>query len=134
MALFARKKEEEKKVASAKKPEAPKSAPAMKVDEKASVKPAQAKKKNSKGLSSNSIELERVLKHPRITEKATMATGSGIYVFDVDARANKKLVAAAIEHVYNVSPKKVRIAPVPYKRVSSRRRGIFGVSGGGKKA
>jgi len=76
----------------------------------------------------------RILKAPRITEKATFAAENGIYVFEIDLRATKKDVAGAVESLYKVKPVKVNITKIPSKSVQSRRRGKFGTTSKGKKA
>lgn len=75
----------------------------------------------------------RTLKQPRITEKATFVTGaSNVYVFEVDERATKGDIAAAMKVFYKVDPVKVAITRIPAKKV--RVRGKLGVKPGGKKA
>lgn len=76
--------------------------------------------------------LAEVLARPRITEKATDVAERHVYVFDVSPRANKPLVKEAVEHFFQVTPRKVSVLSVPKKRKT--RRGIAGASGGGKKA
>jgi len=63
-----------------------------------------------------------------------MKTAEGVYVFEVLPSVNKKEVMDAVEHVYKVRPVKVRMAKITTKKVSARRRGVYGTSGGGKKA
>lgn len=76
-----------------------------------------------------------VLLQPRITEKATELAERNIYTFDIDRRATKPEVRKAIKEIYNVTPVKIRIVPVPPKMISVRgRRGKFGVKSGSKKA
>jgi large subunit ribosomal protein L23 len=79
-------------------------------------------------------ETAHILKNPRITEKATMHQGGGVYTFDVADSANKRSVAAAVAALYKVSPRKVRIVTVPAKRKRSARTGKGGMTRGGKKA
>lgn len=51
----------------------------------------------------------QVLKKPIITEKSLALAGSGnTYVFEVDRRANKDQIKAAIEKTFTVSVEKVR--------------------------
>ena len=76
-----------------------------------------------------------VLKHPRVTEKATIQSENGVYVFDVAPRATKKDVAEAVEALYKVTPRKINMARVPSKRVRVRgAQNKYGVKSGGKKA
>ena len=79
-------------------------------------------------------DLSHVLKHARITEKATMHSVSGVYVFNVAVNASKTQIAAAVHKIYNVTPKMVRVAMVPSKMKRSARTGKTGVTQGGKKA
>jgi len=116
MALFRTKKEETEEKTSQK--EAP------------SVSKAKA---SSKGVSAGR-NLASVLRAPRITEKATMHSGAGVYVFNIDTKATKRDVSLAVERFYKVKPVKVNIAQVPSKVVSRRGRGKSGVKAGGKKA
>jgi large subunit ribosomal protein L23 len=114
MALFGSKKKSETK------PEAKAAAPA------------------TKQAASNSTQtggnFAHVLKNPRITEKASMHQGVGVYTFDVDTRATKQDIAAAVRATYKVSPRKVRIVVVPSKMTRSMKTGRTGVKSGGKKA
>lgn len=75
-----------------------------------------------------------VLRNPRITEKATMHSMQGVYVFDVAASATKRDILRAVHEIYKVLPRKVSIAQVPSKNVRSVRTGKRGVKSGGKKA
>ncbi len=75
-----------------------------------------------------------VLRNPRVTEKATVHRELGVYVFDVAENATKRSIAAAVALLYKVSPRKVRIVPVPSKVKRSMRTGARGISRGGKKA
>lgn len=78
--------------------------------------------------------LSDVLRNPRITEKATAQEQLGVYTFDVSYTATKRSVAAAITLLYKISPRKIRIVPVPSKVRRSVRTGARGISRGGKKA
>jgi large subunit ribosomal protein L23 len=109
MALFSsKKKTEEKKKADA--PASTSAAPIMRSD------------------------LAHVLRHARITEKATMHSEQSVYVFDVAENANKHEIAAAVKKLYQVTPRMVRVAAVPSKLKRSARTGKTGVKKGGKKA
>ena len=59
--------------------------------------------------------LAHVLKHARITEKATMHSAESVYTFDIGERATKRDVIQAVRAVYKVTPRMVRIVPVPTK-------------------
>ncbi|PIR82816.1 50S ribosomal protein L23 [Candidatus Kaiserbacteria bacterium CG10_big_fil_rev_8_21_14_0_10_59_10] len=78
--------------------------------------------------------LSNILRQPRITEKATMESGSGVYVFDISPTATKRDVVAAVQSIYKVRPRKVRVATIPAKNVRSMRTGKRGVKKGGRKA
>ena len=93
--------------------------------------PAVEKAAKVSGMPAN---LSHILVNPRITEKATMHSSSGVYVFDVATSANKKQISAAIKAVYNVKPRQVRIVNVRSKVVQNMRTGKKGVKQGGKKA
>lgn len=78
--------------------------------------------------------VSHVLLAPRITEKATMSTGMGVYVFDVVPSASKQQIKSAIERAYKVRPRMVRVVTIPTKNVRNMRTGQSGVQQGGKKA
>lgn len=78
--------------------------------------------------------LSHVLRHARITEKATMHTGAGVYTFDIAETATKREVIAAVRALYNVTPAKVAVVTIPTKVRRSMRTGRVGVKHGGKKA
>ncbi len=78
--------------------------------------------------------VSHVLLAPRITEKATMSTGMGVYVFDVAPTASKQQIKSAIERAYKVRPRMVRVVTIPTKNVRNMRTGQSGVQQGGKKA
>lgn len=80
----------------------------------------------------NTRDMSRIIKSPRITEKASMKAESNVYAFEIATSANKKTVAAAVKDMFNVTPVKIAIVPIPKKNVFVR--GKYGVSGGGKKA
>jgi ribosomal protein L23 len=80
------------------------------------------------------LGLAHILKHARITEKASMQQAAGVYVFDVSDRATKRDVIQAVRSLYNVTPRKVAVIRVPKKNVRSMRTGKSGVKTGGKKA
>jgi large subunit ribosomal protein L23 len=66
--------------------------------------------------------LDGILKAPWLSEKALIGTENGVYVFEVPARATKQEVAAAVERIYKVAPKKVTMVNLPAKKVSLRTR------------
>jgi len=73
-----------------------------------------------------------ILKKPVITEKAEALREQNVYVFQVDVRSNKKMVAQAIEKIFKVKPKKVNMAKIP--RYSKANRYGVGRTSIGKKA
>jgi large subunit ribosomal protein L23 len=90
-----------------------------KATKKTSVRSKQPVSKNDDGRLSN------VLVAPWLSEKALLSSGAGVYVFQIPADATKLQVAAAIEKVYKVTPRKVNVANLPGKTVSLRmRRGV----------
>jgi len=78
------------------------------------------------------INLDRILVRPRVTEKATITSEKGVYVFDVALDANKFQVKKAVEFLYKVTPVKVNIVSIPAKKIIYR--GKKGVKPRGKKA
>lgn len=111
MALFGSKKETEKKVA---KPKAEQAALAA--------------------VNTSTSEIASVIKHARITEKASMQQGSSVYVFDVATSATKRDIARAVTAIYKVVPRKVTVVSIRRKSVRNARTGRAGMKGGGKKA
>ncbi len=79
-----------------------------------------------------SFDLSKIIRGPRITEKASRVAEQNVYVFNIDPAASKKAVAFAIEARYNVVPLRVRTVNMKRKQVVSR--GKKGMVGGGKKA
>ncbi len=56
-----------------------------------------------------------VIKRPLVTEKNSMLAEKGVYVFEVDKRANKHAIKEAAERVFNVKVDEVRTMIVPGK-------------------
>jgi len=108
MALFSRTKKDEKK------------------EEKAVVAAAP--------IAVSGADVSHVLLQPRITEKATVATGMNVYVFDVEPSASKQQIKYAVERAYKVHPRMVRVVRIPTKTVRNMRTGQVGTKQGGKKA
>ncbi len=71
---------------------------------------------------------------PRITEKGTLLSEQGAYVFNVEKTANKAQIAAAVKTIYKVTPRMVRIVPVKGKEVVTRGVNRKGMTASGKKA
>ena len=74
----------------------------------------------------------KIIRNPRITEKASFSYEQNVYTFDVASSSNKTEIKKAIFALYKVKPIKVNVLPVPYKKISSK--GKLGVRGGGRKA
>jgi len=53
------------------------------------------------------MEARDVLKRPIITEKSTDLISENKYTFEVDLRANKTQIKAAVEEIFNVEVEKV---------------------------
>ncbi len=88
-------------------------------------KPAVAKTSTKKAREATTALRARAaitLRAPWISEKAFIGTEKGIYVFEIPRTATKIDVARAIETIYNVVPRKIRVANLPGKRVSKRNR------------
>ena len=84
--------------------------------------------------SGNRSSTAHVLRHARITEKATMHSMESVYVFEVAERATKREIIMAVRDIYNVTPRMVRVAPIPTKTTRNMRTGVTGTKRGGKKA
>ncbi len=79
-------------------------------------------------------DLGRILRNPRITEKATSVQAMSVYTFDIAPRATKREIIEAVRTLYRVTPRKVAVVPVPKKVRRSARTGKPGISAGGRKA
>jgi len=76
--------------------------------------------------------INKIIKNPRVTEKASFSAEQNVYTFNVAQSANKTEIKKAIFELYKVKPVKVNILMVPSKQVFSK--GKKGVKSGGKKA
>ena len=76
----------------------------------------------------------RILKSPRITEKAAQMTVHNAYVFEVVQDATKRDVVAAIKALYKVTPRKVNIVRRKPRAYVARFRNRRGTKAGLKKA
>ena len=74
----------------------------------------------------------KIIKNPRITEKASFNAEKNIYTFDVTENANKTEIKKAVFALYKVHPIKVNILRVQDKQIMSK--GKKGIKSGGKKA
>jgi large subunit ribosomal protein L23 len=75
-----------------------------------------------------------ILLTPRITEKGAYLSEAGGYIFHVAKDANKFQIAQAVKEIFNVTPRKVRVMPIPRKERLTRGTNRMGKSAGGKKA
>ncbi len=129
MAIFGRTKKDTSQATSSKKEELS-TATAKKITD--------GKAKVAQNNSSSNVRavkgVAHILRRPRITEKATLHTEKGAYLFDVAPSATKHEIARAVSAVYNVTPRMVHIVTVPAKQKRSARTGGLGVKSGGKKA
>ena len=68
------------------------------------------------------MNLYAVLRRPLVTEKSTRLAESNKYVFEVDKRANKDQVRAAVEKAFKVGVVSVNMVRVPgeVKRMGRR--------------
>ncbi|MBU0612317.1 50S ribosomal protein L23 [Patescibacteria group bacterium] len=73
----------------------------------------------------------KIIKKPRVTEKASFVAEQNVYTFDVPKSANKTEIKKAIFELYKVKPVKVNILTVPSKKIFVR--GKVGTKSGGKK-
>lgn len=134
MALFRIKKDKEEK----KTPVAVDPIKNVKDTKKSPVKKKSVKKfvkKASDTVLNYKRDIYAVILNPRVTEKATMQSENGVYVFDISPRAGKSDVAEAVKKLYNVTPVKVNITSIPSKKLRLRtKNNKFGTKSGGKKA
>lgn len=87
-----------------------------------------------RAASIGSSKFSHFLKAPRITEKAAIGTDNGVYVFNVERNATKPMVAQAIQELFKVKPRKIRMTRVPAVRVKTRQTQKDGFTNSGKKA
>ncbi len=98
---------------------------------KEEVKEKEKKKEEEKALLEKA-KLYDIILEPIITEKSAKLAALGQYQFKVREDANKPMIKKAIELIYGVKVKKVRVAKIPSK---PRRLGRFvGRKPGYKKA
>jgi large subunit ribosomal protein L23 len=63
-----------------------------------------------------------VIKRPLVTEKSTSLAAVGKYIFEVDMRANKPQIKAAVEKAFDVTVTDVNVMVMKGKPRSRRRR------------
>lgn len=90
----------------------------------ASVKKAAPARKGSvskKSVVSSLERASRVIFRPYVTEKASRGASAGVYTFLVDPRATRTQISLAVQSIYGIRPKKVRVIcsraePVHFRR------------------
>lgn len=112
------------------------------VEKKAEVKVGKEKKDDKKlekveisqkkKMTKSTGVANRVLLHPVVTEKATIAESGGTYTFAVISGATKIDVKNAIKEIYGVKPEQVRVVNMEGKEVRFGRH--LGKRNGWKKA
>ena len=78
------------------------------------------------------VEKKPLVIKPRLTEKGAILADTGVYVFEVQQKANKTEVKKEIEKTHKVKVVKVNIAKNPKKKVFVK--GRAGIKAGVKKA
>jgi large subunit ribosomal protein L23 len=101
-----------------------------KVAKKTETKEKSVEVKASKGVSN--LETSRIIKNPRITEKAANVSDNNVYTFDVYPKATKIEIVKAIKAAYGFTPINVNVLAIPTKKVW--RTTANGVKRGGRKA
>ena len=102
---------------------------------KATAPKAVAKKMSRKNTGKLSDGREHmILQAPWLSEKALIGTENGVYVFKVPTEATKAQIAAAVETIYNVIPRKVHVVNLPAKRKALRTRAGHGTRAARHKA
>lgn len=133
MALFSKKEKQVKPTDETKPAVAAKAKDEVKA-EKTEEKPKKTKKV-AKGSTQNFTKAPgRIVKTPRITEKAVYMTMNHAYVFEVAPDATKRDVMVAIKALYNVTPRKVNIVNKAPRAYVARFRNRTGLKSGLKKA
>ena len=87
-------------------------------------KQEQAKKVSKKAVSAKpkkkkqayKADVFKILKEPHITEKATELSEAGQYVFKVWPGVNKIQIRKAVEQIYGVGVRGVRVINIPSKK------------------
>jgi large subunit ribosomal protein L23 len=95
---------------------------------------ASAEPKKARDIADVTGKLENVITAPWLSEKALIGTEKGVYVFKVPASATKTEIAAAIEKIYKVVPRKVAVVNLPAKRKALRKKRGFGTQAARTKA
>jgi large subunit ribosomal protein L23 len=75
-----------------------------------------------------------ILRAPWLSEKALIGTEAGVYAFEVPPSATKYQISAAVQAIYNVTPRQVRVVNLPAKRKTLRTRAGYGTRAARHKA
>ncbi len=87
--------------------------------------------KSAKTSSAGAV-VSKVIRNPRITEKAANVSDQNVYTFDVYPTSTKIEIVKAIKATYGFTPIRVNVLAIPKKRVF--RATANGVKRGGRKA
>lgn len=79
-------------------------------------------------------DVSRVLKAPRITEKAMRGGEKNVYTFEIARDASKHDVKLAVKKLFSVTPVKINIVNRTPRQFKSRARGRLALEHGIKKA
>ncbi len=66
------------------------------------------------------MEITQVIIKPIINEKATQILDENKYVFQVNVKANKKMIDDAVRKLFNVSPERINVINVRPKMKRNR--------------
>jgi len=103
------------------KDDQPKKLPEKKFQTEAEAKPAEVDKvktvkASGKTVAGRGVLAYRILQKPVITEKTTMLSGSGKYVFHVHPDSNKSEISKAVESAFKVNVEAVNVVKVSGKK------------------
>jgi large subunit ribosomal protein L23 len=68
----------------------------------------------------NTLNAYEVILRPLVTEKSTALSGANKYIFEVDPRANKPQIKAAVEKAFDVTVTSVNVMVMKGKPSGSR--------------
>lgn len=78
-------------------------------------KPAEILKSETR-KETEAVDIQRILKAPHVTEKATALAKNNQYIFRVNLKTNKTEIKKAVENLYDVDVISVKIINIPRKR------------------
>lgn len=102
------------------------------IAKKAVKKVVEKAEKPVKSAKASTAMASKVIRNPRITEKAANISDQNVYTFDVYPTATKIEIVKAIKATYGFTPLRVNVLAIPTKRVF--RQTANGVKRGGRKA